>query len=128
MNPYYQYYPFQNQINQNQQIQQMQSNVYRQEILRVNGENGARAYQIAPNSSVLLLDEQNPIVYLKTSDSGGYATITAYSITPLKNQQSIDVNSLEERITRLEKIYESNFTGNERNESSKSNDADNKSD
>ena len=28
----------------------------RSEIVKVNGENGARAYQLAPNSSALLLD------------------------------------------------------------------------
>ena len=32
----------------------------RSEIVKVNGENGARAYQLAPNSSALLLDESAP--------------------------------------------------------------------
>lgn len=34
----------------------------RQEVVRVNGKNGADAYQMAPNSSILLLDETAPIV------------------------------------------------------------------
>ena len=34
----------------------------RQEIVRVNGKNGADAYQMAPNSSILLLDETAPII------------------------------------------------------------------
>lgn len=31
------------------------------EVIRVNGENGARALQMMPNSSVLLLDDTAPI-------------------------------------------------------------------
>ena len=38
------------------------------QIIRVNGENGARAYNMAPNSSVLLLDENMPIVWLAQTD------------------------------------------------------------
>ncbi len=34
----------------------------RQEVVRVNGRNGANAYQMAPNSSILLLDETAPII------------------------------------------------------------------
>jgi hypothetical protein len=36
--------------------------VQRQEVVRVNGRNGAEAYQMAPNSSALLLDESAPVV------------------------------------------------------------------
>lgn len=44
----------------------------------VNGEVGARAYTIAPNSTILLMDSDDPIFYIKTSDIGGKATIKAY--------------------------------------------------
>lgn len=44
----------------------------------VNGEVGAQAYLIAPNSCVLLMDSDNPIFYIKTSDTSGKATIQAY--------------------------------------------------
>lgn len=122
MNPYF---PYQNQFQQQypiNQYQNMQSQMQmqRQEVSRVSGIEGAKAFQIAPNSSVLLLDEQNPIVYLKTSDSGGYPSITAYSITPYKEEQQADVKSLESRIERLEKLYESNIASIERNETSQS--------
>ena len=39
-------------------------NQQRMEIVRVNGENGARAYQMPPSSNALLLDEANPLVWL----------------------------------------------------------------
>ena len=41
------------------------------QITRVNGRNGADAFRMAPNSSILLLDENDPIVWLKVSDGGG---------------------------------------------------------
>ena len=54
------------------------------EVIRVHGEEGAKAYQMPPNSSVLLLDETAPIVWLKTTDGASYPTITGYNITPIE--------------------------------------------
>ena len=50
-------------------------NQQRMEIVRVNGENGARAYQMPPNSNVLLLDESAPLVWLVQTDGAGYKTV-----------------------------------------------------
>lgn len=110
-NPYAQYPQFnpQNNYNSNYNFQNNQQ-LIKQEIIRVNGENGARAYQLAPNSSVLLLDEQSPIVWLKSTDGAGYASITPYTITPYQAEPSVDVKSLEERIKKLEeRLNESNI-------------------
>ena len=41
---------------------QSQFYAQKQEVVRVNGRNGANAYQMAPNSSILLLDETAPII------------------------------------------------------------------
>ena len=38
------------------------------EVIRVNGRNGADAFRLAPNSSILMLDENEPLVWLKTTD------------------------------------------------------------
>lgn len=76
----------------------------RQEIVRVNGKNGAEAYTMPPNSSILLLDETAPIVWLAQSDGAGYKTITPYSITPYQQEPTPDFNSLEARIKRLESL------------------------
>lgn len=96
-NPYMQY-PY-NQSNQNG-YQQYQ----RTEIVKVNGEGGANAYKMAPNSQMLMLDETNPILWLKTTDGAGYATVTPYTITPYKPVPPVDVNTLEQRIAKLEEI------------------------
>ena len=72
------------------------------EVVRVNGKNGAEAFQMSPNSSVLLLDETAPIVWLKTTDGAGYPTLTPYSIAPYQPEPEIDTKSLLQRIERLE--------------------------
>ena len=78
----------------------------RQTVAKVSGKPGAEAYRIAPNSEVLLLDETAPIVWLKTTDSGGYATLTAYDITVHEEERPIDYKSFDERLKKLEEaIY-----------------------
>lgn len=51
---------------------QFQNYSIRQEsITRVTGEEGAKAYQMAPNSSAALFDGNEDIFYLKTTDGAG---------------------------------------------------------
>ena len=79
----------------------------RQEVIRVNGRNGAEAYQMAPNSSILLLDETAPIVWLKTTDGASYPTLNGYVISPLKanGNEHPELVELEERIQKLEEAF-----------------------
>lgn len=76
----------------------------RQEIVRVNGENGAKTYQMAPNSSALLMDESAPLVWLVQTDGAGYKTAVPYTIAPYQSQTAPNLNDLEERIKRLEEM------------------------
>ena len=76
----------------------------RQEIVRVNGENGAKTYQLPPNSSALLLDESAPLVWLVQTDGAGYKTAVPYTIAPYQAQPAPDLRTLEERISRLEEM------------------------
>lgn len=76
----------------------------RYEVVRVNGRGGAEAFQMAPNSDVLLLDTSAPIVWLKTTDGAGYATCTPYTITPYQPETVINNSDLLARIERLEGI------------------------
>lgn len=79
------------------------SNMFQtQQIIKVNGEPGAMAYQMPANSSALLLDESAPIVWLAQTDGAGYKTVTPYKIEPYQKKQVPDISSLEERIARLE--------------------------
>ena len=83
--------------------QRMQArNAPRYEVIQVNGENGAKAFQMAPNSSVLLMDATAPIVWLCTTDGAGYLTANPFSIAPYQPEPPVDVRALKERIERLE--------------------------
>lgn len=73
-------------------------------ILKVSGINGVNALNLAPNTSVLALDETAPIVWLVSADGAGYKTPTPYDITPHKDQQAAMQSNFEERLTRLEQI------------------------
>lgn len=109
--------PYQNQ-SMYQPYQSMQS-PQRSEIIRVNGSNGANAYPLAPNSSILLLDEQQPLVWLKQTDGAGYPTVIPYTITPYQPEPPVDMKSLEDRISKIEEVIKngkSNFTSTKRNE------------
>ena len=103
-NPYMQTFnPYQQLQLQQQQMQQPQ-----QEVVKVNGENGARAYPMGANSSALLLDSSGLLVWLVTTDGAGYKTVSAYDITPHQEAPAPDYSSLEQRISRLEgMIHES---------------------
>lgn len=91
------------QMRQNDWQQRMQArNAPRYEVIQVNGENGARAFSMAPNSSALLMDATAPIVWLCTTDGAGYLTASPFSIAPYQPEKPVDVKTLEERIERLE--------------------------
>ena len=80
----------------------------KQDVIKVNGENGARAFPIGANSSALLLDSSGELVWLVTTDGAGYKTVSAYDITPHQEAPAPDYSSLEQRISRLEgMIHES---------------------
>ena len=94
-------YPYNQNLNQNlyqQLLQPMQ-----QDVVKVNGRGGAEAYQLAPNSSILLLDTTAPMVWLVQTDGAGYKSFTPYDITPHEEEKPVDnYKSLEERIKKLE--------------------------
>ena len=52
-----------------------------QQVLRVNGIEGARAFPTAPNSVVALFDENQDLFYFKTTDAANYPTIRTFKFT-----------------------------------------------
>ena len=94
--------PFINPYGFQQQYQPPAMPAAQQQVVRVNGENGARAYQIGANSSALLLDESGTLVWLVTTDGAGYKTVAPYDITPHKDTPMPDFGTLEQRIAKLE--------------------------
>ena len=84
----------------------------RQEVVKVNGENGARAFPLGANSSALLLDESGTIVWLVTTDGAGYKTVAPFDITPHEAAPEPNYNDLESRVTALERMMNNGTSGN----------------
>ncbi len=75
------------------------------DICRVKGAAGANNFRMAPNSRTILVDETAPLIWFAQTDSGGYLTVEPYDIVPHHEAPPVDVNSLEERVRRLEEYY-----------------------
>lgn len=95
-----------------------------QQIIKVNGLNGANAYQLMPNSSTLLLDESAPRLFLAQTDGAGYKTITAYKLEPYVEEKQPDISELSDRISKLEEIVnaKSNTSSNKKKQTTESDD------
>jgi hypothetical protein len=72
-----------------------------QQILQANGKASIDMIRLAPNSSVLIADTTEPIVWKCVSDSLGNVTSEAFDISPHK---VVEKESLEKRIERIEEI------------------------
>lgn len=71
----YYYPPYYNNGAMPDMLTQMRQNTVQQQpssgIVWVQGENAAKSYPVAPNTTVMLLDSESSTFYLKTSDASG---------------------------------------------------------
>lgn len=79
-------------------------------LTQVVGIEGARAYQIPPNSTVPLLDANNDIFYVKSTDATGFPTIRIFSFVEQKEEPQVtsdnfatkdDLKSINDRLDIL---------------------------
>ena len=88
------------------------------QIQWVQGIEGAKAYQLAPNSNVQLLDSENDgIFYIKTSDNIGMCNLRAFKYEEITAQQPTPAANLDEYVRKdeLEKLINS-ILGGDKNE------------
>lgn len=88
--------------NMYQQNQQYNNNNLQTDtnITFVNGIEGAKAFQLRPNQSVILMDSDNSKFYVKSTDNLGVAKISSYSFVEddiSENKNSIHANTAEFR-------------------------------
>ena len=74
------------QLRQNHQMQAMQQPTVQPQgepagIIWVQGEAGAKAYLVAPGSTVQLWDSENPVIYLKSADMSGMPSMRVLDYT-----------------------------------------------
>lgn len=84
--------------------QNFQQQLPHYEVIKVNGKPGVDAFQMGPNSSVLLLDETQDIVWLVQTDGAGYKTPTPFAISPYVEKPQVDVNVLNDEVNNLKAI------------------------
>lgn len=53
-------------------------------LIRVTGMDGAKAYQMQPNSTVALFDSNEDIMYIKSTDGAGFPTIRTFGFSPIE--------------------------------------------
>ena len=69
-------------------------------IIWVQGIEGAKAYQLAPNSNAILLDSENDgKFYIKVSDNVGMCNLRTFSYTEVTNTPTTDMSNY---VTRQE--------------------------
>lgn len=117
------YNPYSGGMQQNNILPPMQ-------ILEANGKASINALKMSPNSSALIADTTEPIIWKCVSDSLGNVTSTAWDISPHKSEEEIkqeNVNAaildMNARLKRLEERYEqpnSKWTYQEQSADSKS--------
>ena len=98
--------PYANLLAQNQYYnpqmnnQQIYPQIQTQNLIRVNGIEGAKAYKMSANSIVSLFDANDDIMYIKSTDGAGFPSIRTFSFTEVKEQkkpiQQVDYISREE--------------------------------
>ena len=87
--------PYANLLAQNQYYNPQMNNqqIYPQEqtqnLIRVNGIDGAKTYQMPANSTVALFDCNEDIMYIKTTDGAGFPSIRTFAFTEVKEQNKL---------------------------------------
>ena len=81
----------------------------KQQVIKVRGMNAAKNIRMREDSSIILADETEPIIYLCYTDGLGNVSVDAYDITPHKSEEQKQTDqiisaltAINERLTRLE--------------------------
>ena len=103
-------------VSQNNQVnQQPQMNQY----ALVNGIEGAKSFQLNPNQTILLMDSDSPVCYMKTSNGVGQSTLRYFKLTEVteadlkaqsipndKSTEYVTKNEFKELSNRFEELLE----------------------
>lgn len=84
-------------------------------LISVTGLEGAKAYQLPPNSSVALFDSDSDIMYVKTTDGAGFPTIKTYRFELMDNtqpqEQYVSRAEFDQLVQRIEAMTEGGKNG-----------------
>lgn len=79
-----------------------------QQVVTFHGRQSAEMVRMAPNSSLLGMDDTAPIVWLCVTDSVGRLTVTPYDVSPHVEPVPVDpmMHDLQKRMDHIEKVIE----------------------
>lgn len=96
------------------QAPQPQSNVLpAQQVLKAKGRASIDTLQMAPNSSIFIMDETAPLIWLCVSDGLGKVTATAYDIAVHQDTPPFDIAAFADSVEGRLKALESKITDTE---------------
>ena len=87
--------PYANLLAQNQYYNHQMNNqqIFPQEqtqnLIRVNGIEGAKTYQMSANSTVALFDSNEDIMYIKTTDGAGFPSIRTFNFVEITQNEKL---------------------------------------
>ena len=114
MYPYDQQTELQNSISKLLMPQTQQQPVH---TIKVNGRPGAENVTLPPDSDILVLDQNEPIVWHVQTDGAGYKTVTPFDISQHKEVKQEDMlKSFDERLTKLEEAMRNGKSYNRPND------------
>ena len=87
-----------------QMAYQPNNNYQPNNLIKVNGIDGARAYQMSPNSSVALFDTNDDLIYIKSTDGAGFPTIDTYHFHKVEEKSAPQFVSKEEMMEEIDKL------------------------
>ena len=90
--------------NQNQQMQQPQANSY----FYVNGVIGAKSFQMQPNQTVLLMDSDNPMCYMKQANGMGQSTLRYFKLIEV-SENDLNTTNDTKQVNNNEYVLKSEF-------------------
>lgn len=88
------------------QPQMMQPKQPDNTLIRVTGLEGAKAYQMPPNSTVALFDGGEDLMFIKSTDGAGFPTIRTFRFEPIDNIQPVTGQVSREEFDLLRKELE----------------------
>ena len=71
----------------------------RQELIRVNGLEGAKNYPLSPGSTVALFDAETDTMFIKSMDAGGFPSIRTFTFMETTSNPT---DTTESRLSNLE--------------------------
>lgn len=77
----------------------------------VNGIEGAKSFQLQPNQTIMLMDSDNPICYMKQSNNIGQSTLRYFKLVEVSEQELRSANQMQPNADYVLNMMYSDYYG-----------------